>query len=79
MVPEAAVMYVVEEEVILRPVAKPLPDMVATLVFDEIQVAASVITTVLPSSNVAVATNCCVSPEVIDAVEGVTSIDFTLA
>jgi hypothetical protein len=53
--------------------------MVATLAFEEVHVAASVITTVLPSSKVAVATNCWVSPEVIDAVVGVTSIDFRLA
>jgi hypothetical protein len=53
--------------------------MAATLVFEEVHVTASVITTVLPSSNVPVAINCWVSPEVIDAVVGVTSIDFRLA
>jgi len=53
--------------------------MVATLVFEDVHVTASVITTVVPSSHVAVATNCCVSPDVIDAVVGVTSIDCRFA
>jgi len=53
--------------------------MVATLLFVDFHVTTAVITTALPSSNVAVATNCCVSPEVIEAVVGVTSIDFRLA
>ena len=79
ILPEVAVMYVAEEDVRLSPVARPLLDMVATLLFEEVQVTAFVITTVLPSSNVAVATNCWVSPDVIDAVVGVTSIDFRLA
>ena len=79
MLPDVAVMYVSDEDVRLWPVARPTLDMVATLALDEVHVAASVITTVVPSSNVAVATNCWVSPEVIDAVAGVTSIDSRLA
>jgi hypothetical protein len=79
MLPEVAVMYVAEEDVRLWLVARPVLDIVATLVFEEAQVTSSVITTVVPSSNVPVATNCWVSPDVIDAVVGVTSIDLRLA
>ena len=51
----------------------------AAAVFDDAQVTPSVITTVLPSSRVPVATNDCVSPEAMDTVDGVTSIDFRFA
>jgi hypothetical protein len=77
--PEVAVMDVPEEDARLWPVARPLLDIAATLVFEVAHVTVSVIATALPSSKVAVATNCRVAPEVIDAAVGVTSIDFRLA
>lgn len=79
ILPDVAMMCVVADDVRLCPVATPLLLMVAALVFEEVHVTPSVITAVLPSSNVAVATNACVSPEVIDALVGVTSIDLRLA
>ena len=53
--------------------------IVAAVVFDDVQVTESVITTVLPSSKVPVAVKACVSPVVIDAVEGFTTMDRRLA
>jgi hypothetical protein len=63
----------------LSAVATPLLLIVAALVLDEIQVTASVTTSVVPSSSVAVATKSCVSPDVIDAVVGVIAIDLRFA
>ncbi len=77
--PELAVMLVVADEVRLCPVATPELEMVAALVFEDVQVTSSVTTEVLPSSKVAFATNAWVSPEVIDALLGVTAMDARLA
>lgn len=60
-------------------VAKPLLLIVATLLLDELQVTASVMSTVVPSSNVPVAVNCLVSLEVIELLVGVTAIERKLA
>jgi hypothetical protein len=79
MLPEVAVIEVVSDALTLCPVAMPLLLMVAALVFDDVHVTPSVMTTLVPSSNVAVATNAWVSPDVIDAFVGVTSIDLRLA
>jgi hypothetical protein len=72
-------MYVDADDVRLSRVATPLLVIVAAPVLEEVQVTPSVITTLLPSSNVAVATKACVSPEAMEAVVGVTSIDFRFA
>ena len=56
-VPEDAVMHVAWEAVTLCPVATPVLAIVAALVFDDVQVTESVITTALPSSSVPVTMN----------------------
>ncbi len=53
--PEAAVMVVVPK---LRAVARPLTVIVATLVFEELQVAVPVMSWTVPSEKVPVAVNC---------------------
>ena len=53
--------------------------MVATLSLDELQVTASVMSTVVPSSKVPMAVNCLVWPELIEALVGLIAIDRKLA
>ena len=53
--------------------------MVATLSLDELQVTASVTSTVVPSSKVPMAVNCLVWPELIEALVGLIAIDRKLA
>jgi hypothetical protein len=60
-------------------VAKPPLLIVATLVLDELQVTASVMFTVDPSSNVPVAVNCLVWSELIEAFVGLIAIERKLA
>lgn len=60
-------------------VAKPLLSIVATLVLEELQVTASVMSIVVPSSKVPVAVNCWVWLEVIEALLGVTAIERRFA
>jgi len=57
ILPEVALMFAVPA---LCPVAKPLLSIVATLVLDDFQVTASVMSTVVPSCSVPIAVNCCV-------------------
>lgn len=63
----------------LRAVASPLAVMLAMPVFDELQVAVSVMSCVVPSENVPVAVNCCKVPSGIDGFVGVTAIEVTVA
>jgi hypothetical protein len=74
--PEVAVMCVVP---VPCAVAKPLLLIVATPVSDDFQVTPSVMSTVVPSSSVAIAVNCSVSSEVIDALVGLTAIERKFA
>jgi hypothetical protein len=60
------------------PVAKPLPEMVATVPFEEVQVTLFVRFCVLALLYVPVAMNCCVAPLVIDGFTGVTAIEFSV-
>src|SRR5215469_10441769 len=53
--------------------------MVATISLDELQVTASVMSTVVPSSKVPMAVNCLVWPELIEALVGLIAIDRKLA
>ena len=61
------------------PLATPLPPIVATDVFDEVQVTVLVRFLVLASLYVPVAVNGCVLPLGIDGVAGVTAIDIKVA
>jgi len=72
ILPEVAVMCVVP---VPCAVAKPLLSIVATLVSDDFQVTASVMSTVVPSSSVPIAVNCLVSSEVIEALVGLIAIE----
>jgi len=73
--PEEAVMYVDWEAVTLCPVATPVLTIVAALVFEDVQVTESVITTVHPSSKIPVASDVWFSPDVMEAVVGPTAMD----
>ena len=59
-------------------VARALPLIVATVVFDELQVAWFVTFCVLPSEYVPVAVNCCVPPATIVGFAGVTAIEVSV-
>lgn len=74
--PEAAVMVAVPR---LRAVANPLTVMVKTLVFEELHVAVSVMSCVVPSEKVPIAVNCCNVPSGMDGLVGVTAIEVTVA
>ena len=76
MLPEVAVMCVVP---VPCAVAKPLLAIVATLVSDDFQVTAFVMSTVDPSSSVPMAVNCFVSPEVIEALVGLIAMERKFA
>ena len=76
MLPEVAVMCVVP---VPFAVAKPLLSIVATLVSDDFQVTALVMSTVVPSSSVPIAVNCFVPSEAIEALLGLTAIERRLA
>ncbi len=76
MVPDTAVMVVVP---IAIPVASPLALIAAVDVALELHVAVAVRFEVLPSLNVPVAVNCCVSPAATDGLTGVTAIDCSMA
>lgn len=60
------------------PVASPVLLIVATLVFDELQVTELVRSPVLPSVNVPVAMNCCVVPLGIERLLGVTLMEASV-
>ncbi len=60
------------------PVASPVLLIVATLVFDELQVTELVRSPVLPSVNVPVAMNCCVVPSGIERLLGVTLMEASV-
>lgn len=77
--PDVAVMSVVSAELTLCAVASPLLSIVATLVFADCQVTASVMSIVLPSSSVPVAWYCTVLPEFVESSAGVIAIDFRFA
>jgi hypothetical protein len=76
ILPEVAVMSVVP---VPCAVAKPLLSIVATLVSDDFQVTAFVMSTVVPSSSVAIAVNCFVPLEVIEALVGLIAIERKFA
>ena len=63
----------------LCPVATPVLTIVAALRFEDTQVTESVITVVLPSARVPVASKGWVSPDVMEAVVGLTVMDCRLA
>jgi hypothetical protein len=73
---DVATMYVVP---VPCAVAKPLLLIVATLLLDELQVTASVMSTVLPSSNVPMAVNCWVWSELIETLVGLIAIERKFA
>jgi len=64
---------------VATPLARPALLIVATEVFEELQVAVLARFWVLPSLNVPVAVNCCVVPLAIDGFAGVTAIDDSTA
>jgi len=72
ILPEVAVMCVVP---VPCAVAKPLLSIVATLVSDDFQVTAPVMSTVVPSSSVPIAVNCLVWSELIEALVGLIAIE----
>jgi hypothetical protein len=76
MVPDVA-------EIVVEPAAtacaSPEPPIVATEVADEAQATEFVMTAVLPSVYVPVATNCFVLPGERETLEGVTAIDLRTA
>jgi len=61
------------------PVAKPALVIVATAVFDEVQVTELVRFAVLPSLKTPVAVNCCVKPLARDPFAGATAIDTNIS
>jgi hypothetical protein len=67
------------EEPAATPVARPVPEIVATDVFEELQVTELVMTPVLESEYVPVAVNCCVAAIAIAGFAGVTAIDVSVA
>jgi hypothetical protein len=75
-VPLAAEIVVVPAA---TPVARPVAEIVAVAIVDEVQVAVAEMSFVVPSLIVAVAVNCCVEPIAIDMLVGVTEIDVTFA
>jgi hypothetical protein len=76
VLPEVAVMCVVP---VACAVAKPLLPIVATLVSDDFQVTAFVMSTVDPSSSVPMAVNCFVPSEAIEALVGLIAIERKFA
>ena len=76
MLPEVATIYVVPDA---TAVAKPALLMVATLLFEELQVTESVISTWLPSCSVPNAWYCMVSPALVEALVGVMVIELRFA
>lgn len=75
-VPEFAMMFA---EPALTPVANPVPAMVATFVALELQVTLLVISVVLPSEKMPLAVKNCACPVAMDALAGVTVIDWSWA
>ena len=71
-------LAVIAEEPPATAVAKPVPEIVATLGVPELQVTEFDTSEELPFANWAVALNCCVAPGAMDAAEGVTAIDVIL-
>ena len=76
MLPDLAVMSVVESEVIDdEPTARPYPSMLATEVLDELHVTAFVRSTVFPVCKRPVAVNCCDCPGKIVGLVGVMEME----
>lgn len=76
MIPDDAVIVV---EPAATPVASPVFEIVALLVFDELQVTEPVIFCVVLSEYVPVAVNCCVAPGAILGLAGITAIETNVA
>lgn len=72
-------MFVVSVLVTVFAAANPELSIVAAAVFEDVQVTELVKSTVVPFWRVPIAVNCCVAPEEIDRVVGVTEIDDKLA
>ena len=73
---KAAVMV---EEPAATPVARPLPLIVATVAFDELQVTCAVISRLVPSEYVPEAANCLVTPIGMLGLAGVTDMETSVA
>ena len=76
MLPEVAMIYVVPDA---TAVAKPALLMVATLLFEELQVTESVISTWVPSCSVPKALYCTVSPALVESLVGLMVIELRFA
>jgi hypothetical protein len=70
---------VISVEPVAIPYVRPVLDIVATLVFDELQVTELVKSRVVLSEYVPVAINCCVAPIAILGLAGVTAIEVSVA
>jgi len=76
MLPEVATIYVVPDA---TAVAKPALLIVATLLFEELQVTESVISTWVPSCSMPQALYCTVSPALVESLVGLMVIEFRFA
>jgi hypothetical protein len=76
MLPEVATIYVVPDA---TAVARPALLIVATLLFEELQVTESVISTWVPSCSVPKALYCTVSPALVESLVGLMVIELRFA
>ena len=79
MLPDVAVTFVVSLLVTLCAVASPELSIVATAVFEDVQVTEVVRSTVVPFCRMPTAVYCCVAPEEIDWLAGVIEMDARFA
>lgn len=79
MLPDWAVMFVASVLLTVSAVANPELSIVATAVFEDVQVTALVKSTVVPSWRSPIASNCCVCPAEIEGLVGVTEMEFRFA